>query len=119
RLVKRTASGSLASCEVMAPPGVVLPPRAVALVAGGSYDGRYALPAGVPVMTCGSTALLGGIANDRAPDLMLADPGGHVLATFGDAGAPMCPVAAEKIDPAGRDEAANIACTDGSPGVLR
>jgi hypothetical protein len=118
RLVKRTASGSLASCEVVPPPGVVLAPRAVALVAGGAYDGRYALPAGVPVLTCGSTALLGGLANDRAPDLTLADPGGHVLATFGAAGGPLCPAAAEKIDPAGADEPGNIACTDGSPGVL-
>jgi hypothetical protein len=118
RLVKRTASGSLASCEVMPPPGVVLPPGAVALVAGAAYDGRYALPTGVPVMTCGSTALLGGIANDRPPDLMLADPAGHVLATFGANGAPICPAAAEKIDPAGADEPGNIACTEGSPGVL-
>jgi hypothetical protein len=118
RLVKRTASGSLASCEVMPPPGAVIAPGAVALVAGGSYDGRYALPAGVPVMTCGSTALLGGIANDRAPDLMLADPAGHVLATFGAKGGPICPAAAEKVDPFGADEAGNIACTEGSPGVL-
>jgi hypothetical protein len=97
----------------------VLAPGAVALVAGGAYDGRYALPPGVRVVTCGSTALAGGIANDRAPDLMLADPGGHVLATFGASGGPVCPAAAEKIDPAGPDEPANLACTEGSPGVLR
>lgn len=118
RLAKRTASGALVSCEVTPPPGAVLAPGAVALVAGGAYDGRYALPAGVPVMTCGATALLGGIANDRAPDLVLSDPGGHVLATFGAGGGPVCPAAAEKIDPAGADEPGNIACTDGSPGVL-
>lgn len=119
RLAKRTASGALSSCEVVASPGFVLPPGKVALVVGGAYDGRYALPASVAVMTCGATALAGGIANDRAPALLLADPGGHVLATFGEGGAPICPGAAEKVDPAGADEPSNIECTDGSPGVLR
>lgn len=118
RLAKHTASGAIVSCEIVPPPGAVLPPAGVALVAGGAWDGRYTLPAGVPVMTCGATALLGGIANDRAPDLVLADPGGHVLATFGAAGGPICPVAAEKIDAAGADEPGNIWCTDGSPGSL-
>jgi len=119
RLVKRTASGALASCEIVPPAGAVLPAAGAALVAGGAYDGRYALPAGAPVMTCGATALLGGIANDHAPDLMLADPGGHVLATFGAAGAPICPAAAaEKIDAAGKDEPGNIRCAEGSPGRL-
>jgi hypothetical protein len=118
RLAKHTASGALASCEVVPPSGAVLPPGGVALVAGGAWDGRYALPAGVPVMACGATALLGGIANDRAPDLVLADPGGNVLATFGKEGGPVCPGAAEKVDVYGPDEAANIICTDGSPGVV-
>lgn len=118
RLAKRTASGTIVSCEVVPPPGAVIAPGAVALLAGGAWDGRYALPAGVPIMTCGATALAGGIANDRAPDLMLADPGGHVLATFGAEGAPICPLAAEKADPSGADVAGNIACTAGSPGVL-
>jgi hypothetical protein len=118
RLGKRTASGALASCEVIPPPDFVLPPGRAALVVGGAYDGRYALPSGIALMTCGATALLGGIANDRAPDLLLADPGGHVLATFGEGGAPLCAGAAEKVDPAGADEPSNIECTEGSPGVL-
>lgn len=118
RLVKRTASGALVSCEVLPPPGAVIGPGEVALVAGGAYDGRYALPAGVSVMTCGATALVGGIANDRPPELMLADPGGHVLATFGAAGGPLCPAAAELLDPGGPDQPGNITCTGGSPGAL-
>jgi hypothetical protein len=118
RLAKHTAAGALVSCEVVAPPAAVLPPGGIALVAGGAWDGRYALPAGVPVMTCGATALLGGIANDRAPDLVLADPGGHVLATFGANGGPVCPFAAEKVDVHGADEPGNIQCTDGTAGSL-
>jgi hypothetical protein len=118
RLAKHTSTGALVSCEIAPPPGAVLPSGGVALVAGGAWDGRYALPAGVPVMTCGATALAGGIANDRAPDLVLADPGGHVLATFGAGGGPVCPFAAEKGDIYGADEPGNIVCTEGSPGFL-
>ena len=119
RLAKRSATGALSSCAIAAPPGAVVDPDGLALVAGGAYDGRYAVPAGVPVMTCGSTALLGGIANDRAPELLLADPTGKVLATFGAAGGPVCARAAEKVDIAGEDAPANIVCTEGSPGVVR
>jgi hypothetical protein len=86
-------------------------------VGGGAWDGRYELPAGVPVLACGATALLGGIANDRAPELLLADPTGAVVATFGAGGGPIC-VAVEKIDPRGPDDPANLACTSGSPGTL-
>ncbi len=119
RLAKRTATGALSSCAIGVPPGTApLRPGAVALLAGGAWDGRYALPAGVPVLACGSTALLGGIANDRAPDLLLADPGGTVRATLGAAGAPICPAALEKVDPAGPDLPENLACADGSPGSL-
>ncbi len=118
RLAKRTAAGALSSCAIVPPPGAVIPPAGVALVAGGAYDERYAVPAEVPVMACGATALLGGIANDRAPEILLADPGGHVLATFGSAGGPICPRAAEKTALGAADEPANIACTEGSPGVL-
>jgi hypothetical protein len=117
RLGKRSASGALSSCEISAPAGVVLAPGAVGLVGGGAWDGRYELPAGVPVLSCGATALLGGIANDRAPALLLADPTGAVIATFGAGGGPIC-VAVEKIDPRGPDEPANLTCTSGSPGTL-
>lgn len=119
RLAKRTSGGALSSCPIVPPAGAVLAPGAVALVAGGAYDGRYALPAGVVVMTCGATALAGGLANDRAPELLLADPGGTVLATLGAGGAPICPAAVEKVDPRGADEAANLACTEGTPGWVR
>ncbi|HEX9053178.1 MAG TPA: lamin tail domain-containing protein, partial [Anaeromyxobacter sp.] len=119
RLAKRTATGALASCAIVVPAGAApLAPGALALLAGGAWDGRYALPAGVPVLACGATALLGGIANDRAPDLLLADPGGTVRATLGAAGAPICPVALEKVDPYGADVPENLACTEGSPGLL-
>lgn len=118
RLAKRTSSGTWSSCAVVAPAGVVVAPGGLALVAGGAYDGRYSLPDDVPVMTCGATALLGGIANDRSPDLLLADPVGTVLATFGASGAPVCARAAELTDPSAGDEVANIVCTEGTPGVV-
>jgi hypothetical protein len=119
RLAKRTATGTLTSCAIAVPPGVApLGPGAVALLAGGAWDGRYALPPGVPVLACGSTALLGGIANDRPPELLLADPGGTARATLGAAGAPLCPAALERRDPAGPDAPDNLACTEGTPGVL-
>jgi hypothetical protein len=119
RLAKRTATGAISSCAIAVPPGAPpLAPGAVVLLAGGAWDGRYALPAGVPVLACGSTALLGGIANDRAPDLLLADPGGTTRATLGAGGAPICPAALETVDPAGPDAPENLVCTEGSPGFL-
>ncbi len=117
RLSKRTGTGALVSCAISAA-GASVAPGGVALVAGGSYDGRYELPPGVAVLGCGATALLGGIANDSAPEILLANPLGEVAATFGAGGAPICPAAAERIDPAGPDDSANIACTGGSPGAL-
>jgi hypothetical protein len=120
RLAKRSATGALSSCAIApAAGGAVLAPGAVAIVAGGAWDGRYPLPAGIAVHACGAAALLGGIANDRAPRLLLADPAGTVLATLGEGGAPECAAALEKIDPAGDDAPENLACTEGSPGWLR
>jgi hypothetical protein len=87
-------------------------------VAGGAYDGRYALPAGVPVLACGATALLGGLADDRPAAIRLSDPTGALVATLGENGGPVCAGAVEVIDPAGPDEPANLACTGGSPGAL-
>jgi len=118
RLAKRSAAGTLSSCAISAPAGAALGQGGVALLAGGGYDGRYVLPAGVPVLACGAAALLGGIANDRAPEILLADPSGAVRATLGAAGAPICAAAAEKIDPWGPDEPENLACTGGSPGAI-
>ena len=117
RLAKRSSSGTLSSCGISAPPGAVLAPGGVGLVGGGAWDGRYELQAGVPVLACGTTALLGGIANDRAPELLLADPTGAVVATLGAGGGPVC-VAVERLAPRGADEPANLACTAGSPGVV-
>jgi hypothetical protein len=120
RLAKRTAAGTLSSCAIAAPPAAApLPPGGVAMVAGGAYDGRYPLPPGVPILACGATALLGGIANDRAPELLLLDPTGAVRATLGAGGAPRCPAALEKVDAWGSDEPGNLTCTQGSPGILR
>jgi hypothetical protein len=119
RLSKRTLSGALASCTISAPAGAgVLAPGGVAIVAGGAWDGRYALPAGVPVLACGATALLGGLADDRAADVLLADPVGEVRSTLGERGAPVCPTAVERIDPAGPDESWNLVCAGGSPGEV-
>jgi hypothetical protein len=117
RVAKRSASGALSSCLVgAASGGTVVPPGGRAVVAGGAYDGRYAIPAGVAVLACGATALAGGLANDRAVDLLLADPLGTVVATLGENGADMCPIAIERIDIYGADEPGNLGCTDGSPG---
>lgn len=117
RLAKRTTAGALASCEISGG-ATVLRPGEVALVAGGSYDARYAVPAGVAVLRCGATALLGGLANDRVPEVLLADPTGTVHATIGAAGASICPAALEKLDPAGADEPDNLACSEGTPGTI-
>lgn len=119
RLAKRTATGALTSCAVSAAPADAVQPGAVALVVGGAYDGRYALPAGTPRVACGGTALLGGIANDRPPEILLIDPLGEVASTFGAGGvAPVCPAAAERIDRDGPDAADYLACAqgEGTPG---
>jgi hypothetical protein len=119
RLAKRSATGTIFSCTVSALPADALAPGRVALVAGGAYDGRYALPAETPVLACGASALLGGIANDRPPEILLLDPSGAVASTFGAGGAaPVCPAAAERVDRDGADVAENLACAEGegSPG---
>ncbi|WP_242342587.1 lamin tail domain-containing protein [Anaeromyxobacter terrae] len=119
RLAKRSATGALSSCTVSARPEDAVAAGAVALVVGGAYDGRYAVPAAARVLACGATALLGGIANDRPPDLLLLDPAGAVVSTFGaGGGAPICPAAAERIDVDGPDVAENLACAggEGTPG---
>ncbi len=118
RLAKRTATGAIASCAL--PPDAVVAPGAVALVVGGAYDGRYALPAGVALLACGGAALLGGLANDRPPEVLLLAPDGAVAASLGQGGiAPLCPAAAVRLDPAGPDEASNLACAEGegTPGT--
>ena len=119
RLAKRTSSGALSSCPLAPREEDVVEPGGLALAAGGAYDGRYALPAGTPVVPCGAAALLGGIANDRAPEILLVDPAGEVASSFGAGGvAPRCLEAALRLDPEGPDVASNLACAgEGSPGT--
>jgi hypothetical protein len=113
RLEKRTASGSLAGCELLLAAGGPLAPGRLGLLTGGDWDGRYALPAGTPRWSCAGATLAGGLANDRAPELRLVDPGGQVVATLGAGGvAPRCPGALERILPEGPDAAANLACAE-------
>ncbi|HET9554953.1 MAG TPA: lamin tail domain-containing protein, partial [Anaeromyxobacteraceae bacterium] len=120
RLAKRTSSGALASCELVPAAGEAwVAPGGAALVTGGAWDGRYDLPAGLPRFACGASALAGGLADDRPPEVRLVDPDGAVQATFGEGGvAPRCPAAVERVVPAGPDEAANLACAvgEGTPG---
>jgi hypothetical protein len=122
RLAKRSASGAVSSCALSAGEGAIVPPGGVALAVGGAYDGRYALPAGVVLVACGSAGLLGGIANDRAPELSLLDPGGAAVSTLGAGGVgPECPGAVVvRVDADGPDDAFNLACGDayGTPGEL-
>ncbi len=119
RLLKRTPTGALQGCAVAAGADDTLAPGARALIVGGAYDGRYALPPGTRVVTCGATALAGGLANDRAPELALEDALGTVVATLGAAGAPICPAAIERIDGDGPDAPDNLACAigEGTPGT--
>jgi hypothetical protein len=117
RLAKRSTSGALSSCLLAAPSGwAEVAPGGRAVIGGGAWDARYPIPRGVPVLACGATALLGGLANDRAVNLVLADPLGTIVATLGASGAEVCAAAVEMIDPEGRDEPGNLACTEGSPG---
>jgi hypothetical protein len=119
RLAKRTASGGTASCLLDAPLEAAVPPGAVALVAGAAWDDRYATPPDVPVLRCGTAALLGGLANDHPPELALVDPDGAVVSTLGAGGiAPLCPEAAAKIDPEGEDAPWNLACAEATPGWI-
>ena len=114
RLAKRTTTGALSGCDLAVASDAEVPPGELALVVGGAYDGRYAVPPGVPVVRCGAAALLGGLANDRAPELVLLDATGVTLASFGAGGvAPICPAAIERIDPEGPDVGENLRCADG------
>lgn len=118
RLAKRTATG-VQRCVAEPGLGGPIPPGARGLVAGGAWDGRYALPAGTAVYRCGATALLGGLADDRAVALALESPGGALLTSLGWAvSAPLCARGSlERLDPAGPDAADNLVCPGtASPG---
>jgi hypothetical protein len=115
RLAKHGASGTVTRCTIAPRTGGPVAPGRAALVAGGAYDGRYRLPAGTAVYQCGTAALLGGIANDRAPAIALEEAGG-ALSTLGVvAAAPRCATGSlQRLDAAGPDDASNVAC----PGTL-
>jgi hypothetical protein len=119
RLVKRTASGATAACTASLAAGGPVAPGRVGLLVGGAWDGRYAVPPGVPRWACGASSLAGGLANDVPPWLQLVDPAGGVQATLGAGGAPRCPAALELLDLALGDLPGNLACADGqgSPGA--
>jgi hypothetical protein len=118
-LAKRTASGTLSTCKIELGSGGPIPPGGHALLAGGSYDGRYALPAGTTTYRCGTRALLGGLANDREPAVALRDPQGVLVSSIGmDEAAPRCTgVSVERIDPSGLDRSANFGCAPSAPGT--
>jgi hypothetical protein len=120
RLAKAGASGgTFTRCAIAPRLGGPVPPGGVAFVAGGAYDGRYALAAGTVVYGCGTSSLAGGLANDRPPALQLEDPAGGVVSSIGIAEpAPRCAgEAVARLDPAGPDEAANFGCVPPSPGT--
>jgi hypothetical protein len=119
-LAKRSASGAFTRCRIAPRAGGPIAPGEHGLVVGGAYDGRYALPPGTALYSCGPTALAGGLANDRAVALALEDPLGRVVSSIGiGEPAPRCPTGAlERIHPAGADAAANWACPGTrTPGV--
>lgn len=111
-LAKRTATGKLVRCTIEATSAALVPPGAHALVVGGSYDHRYALPAAIPLYRCGATALLGGLPNDRPVAIQLEGKGGEVLSSAGivEAAERCTQGALERIHPAGPDVASGWAC---------
>ena len=112
-LAKRTASGAFVRCTAAAlDGGGPVPPGGYALLVGGSYDRRYPLPPGTALYRCGTTALAGGLADDRPIALALEDAAGHALSTAGIVEpVQRCPAGAlERIRPAGPDSASSWAC---------
>lgn len=123
RFEKRLATGAWSGCAIGEAigegAGAPAPAGRAVLVAGGSWDGRYALPEGTPVFPCGATALAGGIANDRPPVVRLLDRSGAVAAILDASAVPLCAatLVAEAVDPAAAT-ATCCACTEGSPGEV-
>jgi hypothetical protein len=118
RLAKRSASGAITRCTLDAKAGPI-PPGGHALLVGGAWDGRYALPAGVALFHCGSTSLAGGLADERPPALALEAPSGTVVSGFGWA-APSVRCtgrSTERIHPDGDDATASFACARAAPGT--
>jgi hypothetical protein len=118
-LAKRTAAGALASCAIALAAGGPVGRGGYAIVAGGAWDGRHALPPGTARYACGTSGLLGGIANDRPPEILLLAPSGAVIGTIGAGGqAPVC-ADLERVLPSGPDWSGNLACAagEGTPGA--
>ncbi|MGA8893539.1 MAG: lamin tail domain-containing protein, partial [Anaeromyxobacteraceae bacterium] len=117
-LAKRSASGAVSRCT-LEPQGGTLPAGAHGLVVGGGWDGRYKVPAGVPLFRCGATSLAGGLADDRAPALALESPSGAVLSGLGWAapGIRCAGRSIERVHPEGEDATANLACAAEAPGT--
>jgi hypothetical protein len=113
-LAKQTSAGKHVRCSIARHAGGPVAPAGHALVVGGAYDGRYALPPGIAVYRCGATSLAGGLANDRPVALALEDSAGRVLSTAGiEEVAPRCLRGAlERVHPAGPDAAGNWACPE-------
>jgi hypothetical protein len=108
RLEKRAAGGGTSGCALGE--GDVLP-GGLALVVGGAYDQRYEVPSGTVVAPCGTSSLLGGLANDRMPVLRLLDPAGAELSSAGAAGGPACAILL-RSDLDGPDVPENWECID-------
>ena len=111
-LAKRTAAGKLVRCAIEGSAGRVVAPGAHALVVGGAYDGRYALPPGTVTCRCGDRALLGGLPNDRPVAVQLEGAGGEVLSSagVGEVVERCLQGALERVHPGGPDVGTNWAC---------
>lgn len=117
-LAKRSATGAWTRCALEPLAGTV-PPGGHGLVVGGAYDGRYRLPPGAALYRCGGAALLGGLANDSPPALVLESPGAGAVSALGLAAPlPRCGEhSVERVLPVGPDGPANLACSRASPGT--
>jgi hypothetical protein len=114
RLAKRGPSGAFTRCSITRRSGAAIAPGARGLIVGGAYDGRYALAPEVVVYECGASAVAGGLANDRAPALLLEAPNGATVSSIGvSCAAPRCDGGAlVRVDAAGADDLRNLACSD-------
>jgi hypothetical protein len=121
RFEKRTAAGAWSGCTIGERAGGAVEAGGVALVVGGSWDGRYALPGETATFPCGATSLAGGIANDRPPEIRLLDPAGAAAAILDGTTAERCASAleADPPPPGVGGEAVCCRCTEGSPGWIQ
>lgn len=113
RLAKRGPSGAFTRCTIARRSGGAIPAGSTGVVVGGAYDGRYQLALERSVLQCGGSAVAGGLANDRAPALILEAPDGDAVSSIGVATpAPRCDAGAlVRLDAAGADVAENLACS--------